>query len=104
MRLCDRYSLKYSDTVRLILCGPTFRTIDGDVSDVKRHNAVKAESQLQNTRNSATDLFNLSGVHKGCDNGNKVWNYEVDYVQGGTWMTVDQWFPTMLTSGESPYC
>lgn len=80
------------------------QTLYDNVSDVKRYNAVKGESQFQNTRNSATDLFNLSGVHKGCDNDNEVWNYEVDYARGGTWLTVDQWFPTILTSGESPYC
>lgn len=82
------------------------KKLHDDVSDVERQQSVKGQTtEFAHTANSATqDLFNLSGIHKGCDNANEIWNYEVDYASGGTWLSVDQWFPNMLTTGNSPYC
>ena len=45
----------------------------------------------------------MYGVNKGCDNANETWSYEVDY-DGNISLYVDQWFPSMLTSGDSPNC
>ena len=78
------------------------QTLYEDVSDVQRQQAAKGESQY--TRSSNDDLFNPYGIHKGCDDANETWNYEVDYERGGTWLSVDQWFPNILTSSDSPYC
>jgi len=73
-----------------------------DVKDMERPEAVKGESKTSTS--AEIDLFNLAGVHKGCDNQNETWNFEVDYATGGTWLSVDQWFPTILTTGDSPNC
>lgn len=72
-----------------------------DVSGVQTTQATKSDAQKRS--NQWRDLFNMYGVNKGCDDANETWNYEVDY-NGNTGLRVDQWFPSMLTSGDSPNC
>lgn len=72
-----------------------------DISDVQATQATKGDTQQWSSE--WRDLFNMYGVNKGCDDANETWNYEVDY-NGNTGLRVDQWFPSMLTSGDSPNC
>ncbi len=72
-----------------------------DVSDVQTTQATRSDTQQQSTQ--WRDLFNMYGVNKGCDDANETWHYKVDY-DGNINLRVDQWFPSILTSGDSPNC
>lgn len=72
-----------------------------DASGNSTAQATRGETQKQSAKWS--DLFNLYGKNKGCDGANETWHYKVDY-DGNIGLRVDQWFPSELTSGDSPYC
>ena len=75
------------------------RIMHQDISNVQREQATGGQSKQQ-AKSLCGDLFNMHGIYRGCDNASEIWNY-VDY-DGVMRLKVDQWFPNMLTFGNSP--
>jgi len=48
--------------------------------------------------------FYINGSHKGCDDINETWNYRGTMTSGSGWVSIEQNYPSQLTSGSAPDC
>jgi len=62
------------------------------------------ENGVSGSTQALTKIFDAYGTHSGCDGGVEVGNFVGYYSSGATQLTINQYFPAPLTSGDSPNC
>ncbi len=78
-----------------------FKNVEGNSNEITRQtDDLQSGSAAANGQSN----FNINGVHKGCDNANETWNYKGTMTTGSGWVSIQQNFPSQLTSGSAPNC
>lgn len=53
---------------------------------------------------SSKSTFNINGKHMGCNGVNETYNFKASVYAGSSWLSVQQGFPSKLTSGSGTNC